>query len=147
MNIRIIFLTVTLVLYCSTPLSAQERQDHASPVRVLKAALDLTTEQVTGLRELINARAEAVGESNEQINELQALLEEELRSEAPDALEVGEIVLETRMFRQEIGQYHEEFQSSFRAILTPEQLERIRQINRIALANRAAEVLSQLRLR
>ena len=85
--------------------------------------------------------------TTEQVQLLQKQLEEILKSDAPDALEVGEIVMETRDLGKEIGQAQETFQSDFRALLTPEQIGRIGNINRIALANRAAEALRQLKLR
>lgn len=147
MKSRQLFLTLILVLICVNPLFARDLPTDASPLRVLKAALHLTEDQVTELRGFLEVRAAAIDATTDQIHLLQAQLEEILKSDAPDPLEVGELVLETRVLRGEIGQHHEEFRAAFGDLLTPEQEERIGHINRIALANRAAEVLSQLRLR
>ena len=147
MKSKLVFLTLTLVLTCTSPLYAMEPPKEVKPLQVLHAALDLTQEQVTDIRGLLQIRADAVGTTTEQVQLLQKQLEEILKSDAPDALEVGEIVMETRDLGKEIGQAQETFQSDFRALLTPEQIGRIGNINRIALANRAAEALRQLKLR
>ena len=147
MKSRFLFLTFILIAVCVNPLFARDLPADASPVRVLKIALHLTEDQVAGLRGLLEIRAIENDGTTDQIQLLQAQLEEILQSDAPDALEVGELVLETRVLRKEIGQHNEEFRVAFRDLLTPEQKERIGQINRIALANQAAEALKQLRLR
>ena len=147
MKSRFLFLTFILIAVCVNPLFARDLPADASPVRVLKIALHLTEDQVAGLRGLLEIRAIENDGTTDQIQLLQAQLEEILQSDAPDALEVGELVLETRVLRKEIGQHNEDFRVAFRDLLTPEQKERVGQINRIALANHAAEALKQLRLR
>ena len=74
-------------------------------------------------------------------------MEEILRSDVHDPLAVGEIVLDIRALQAEMGQIQAAFRTNFNALLSPDQHQRIAQINRIALANRAAEALTQLRLR
>ncbi len=147
MKSKLAFLTLTLVLICTGPLYAAEPRSEANPLQILRAALDLTQEQVTDIRGLLEIRADAIGTISEQIQLLQKQLEEILKDDTADALEVGEIVLETRDLRKEIGQAQESFQSDFRALLTPEQVGRLGNINRVALATKAAEALRQLRLR
>lgn len=147
MKSRLVFLTLTLALTCGSPLYAMEPPPEAKPLQVLRAALNLTEEQVTDIRDLLQLRADAIDATSEQIQLLQAQMEEILQSDTPDPLEVGEIVLETRDLRKEISQHQEDFQSDFHLLLIPEQIQRIGHINRIDLANRAAEALRQLRLR
>ncbi len=146
MKSRLLFPVIILVLVCANPLFAKGLPDEASPVRVLKAALNLTEEQITGLRGMLEARSAATAATKEQIRLLEEQLQEILQSEEPDPLEVGELVLETRLLRGEFGQHQEEFRVAFRDLLTVEQKERIRHIHRIALANQAAEALSKLKL-
>ena len=147
MNIGQIFLAVSLALIFSTSLYAQDRRDEASPVRALKVALDLTEDQVFGLRSLVEVRADVNRSINEQLNVLQEQLEAAIGSDEPNALEIGEFMLDIRSLREELGQNQGDFQTGFRDMLTPEQLERIAHIHRIELATRAAEALGHLHLR
>ena len=110
-------------------------------------ALDLTEDQVIEIRALVETRAVEIKSIADQIHMLQRQQEEALKSDAPDPMEVGELVLAVRMLRQEIRRHQEDFRMAFRLLLTPRQMERVGHINRIALANRAAEALSQLGLR
>lgn len=141
------FLILTLALICQSSTFAQGLPEDASPVRVLRAALGLNQDQVTALNTLLRERAAAIKSTNDQVHLLQEELEGILQGDAPDPLEVGELVLAIRMERAEIGQHHAQFQEAFRSLLTPRQIERIGHIHRIAMANRAAEALRQLRLR
>ena len=148
MKIKLLFITLTLGLVCGGSLLAQGAPTDTSPVRVLRAALDLTEDQVIEIQALIKARAVEIELISDRIHQLQRQQEEAMKSDRPaDPLEVGELVLEVRMLRQEIRRTHEDFRMAFRLVLTERQIERIGRINRIALANRAAEALSQLGLR
>lgn len=151
MKFKILLITFGLILVYQGPLFAQDRNhdraDYAQSVRVLVRVLDLTEDQVTLFRELIGSRAAALRSNAEQIQMTQQQIEEEMQNEAPDPLIIGELVLTVRMLKQEAGPLQEDFQMAFRSMLTPTQLERIAQINRIALMNRAAEALGQLKLR
>ena len=147
MKFKILFLTLTLVLAYESSLFAQHLPSDASPVRVLRVALDLTDDQVSEIRNLMEVRTIAIKSTTDQIHLHQAQLEEVVQSDAPDPLEVGELVLTVRLLREEIGQHHEQFQVAFRSLLTPLQMERLGHIQRIAMANRAAEALGQLKLR
>lgn len=146
MKFKYLMIACTLFLISSGPLVAWGIPDDAPPVAVLKAVLDLSQEQIEEIRGLVEARGEAIGPLAEQIKMLERELEEELNSDAPDAVEVGNIVLEIRMLRQEVGQHKENFRMAFQALLSEEQLERIAHIYRVALAVRAAKALGQLRL-
>ncbi len=146
MKFKLLLATLTLAIIVTGSVFANEAHDKAQPARVLKAALNLSDEQMTDLRELIEARAEEVKAINEEIHELQVQLEELVKSDTPDPAEVGGLVLDIRTLKQEIGQGHEGYQQSFRELLTDVQVERLGHINQIALADRAAEVLRDLRL-
>lgn len=147
MKLKYLFLTVFLSLICINPLFAKQLPGDASPVRVLKAALDLTPEQVTSLRGLLEVRATAVDAETDQIQALKAELEEIMQAENPDPLAVGNNLLETHMLKEKVGEHQKAFRVAFGELLTPEQKKQIRQIEKIALANRAAKALGQLRLR
>lgn len=146
MKYKLLLAALTLAIAFTGSVFADEAYDKVPPARVLKAALDLSDEQVTALRDLIEARTEEVKAIKEDIHELQAQLEDLVKSESPDPDEVGGLVLDIRGLKQEIGQGHEAYQQSFRELLTAMQVERLGHINKIALADRAAEVLRDLRL-
>lgn len=147
MKSKYIFIAFTLFLISNGPLLAQGVPADAPPVAILKSILNLTEDQIAEIGGLIETRAEVVGPITEQIHQLQRQLEEEVNSDAPDPLEVGDLVLEVRMLRHEISQHQENFRMAFELLLTPSQREQIAHIHRIALATRAAQALAQLGLR
>ena len=146
MKSRLLLITLGLLLFCQSPLFAQDRPSDVSPVRVLRAALGLTEDQAVQLRELIGARTAAIKDNKDQIKLLQQQIDEEIHSDAPDPQIIGEMVLMVSMLKQDVGQHQEDFQMAFRAMLTEEQLKNLVQVKRIALYNRAAEVLDHLKL-
>lgn len=146
MKSKLILATLALAIAFSGWVVADEAYDKVSPVRVLKVALNLDAEQVTALRELIKNRAAEVKLIGKEIHELQVQLEELLKSDTPDQTEVGGLVLDIQALKQEIGQGHEVYQQSFRDLLTPMQIDRLRNINKIAIADRAGDVLHTLNL-
>lgn len=144
MKPRLLLATLILVLASVNPLFAREKPADVSPLKVVKAALRLTEDQVTELRGLLQVRADEIAATTDQINMLQAQLKDIFASGTPDPAEVGELVLETRALREEIGQYQEDFKLAFEDLLTPEQHARAGRIHGIALATKAAKALSQL---
>jgi len=146
MKSKLLLITLAITVVFSGAVFAEERFDNVPPVRVLKVALDLTDEQVMDLRELIGARKAEFKEINGEVRELETQLEALLKSDTPDPSEVGGLVLDIRALKQEIVQGHQVYQQDFRELMTPTQVERLRNINKIALADRAAEVLGELSL-
>jgi len=146
MKTTLLLVTLSLAIVFTGSAFADEAYDKVPPARVLKAALNLSEEQGEALGELIKARVEEVKAINEDIHELEAQLKELLKSETPDQAEVGGLVLDISELKQEIRQGHEAYQQSFRDMMTAEQTKRLGHINQIALADRAAEVLRDLRL-
>ncbi|GMR15421.1 MAG: hypothetical protein BMS9Abin30_1049 [Gammaproteobacteria bacterium] len=146
MKSKLLFVTLALAIMFTGTASAEELNDNAPPVRVLKAALDLTDEQVVALHDLLEARGMENKAIADQIREIQAQLEDLLKSDAPAPAEVGGMVLDIQGLKQEVWQNHESYQQSFRELLTPEQLDRLVRINKLALANRASKVLRELKL-
>ncbi len=147
MKSQILLTTLILAITFTGSVFANEHHDKAPPARVLKVALNLDDGQVVALRSLIENRATEVGAIRDQVTELQAQLDDLLNSDAPDPAQVGGLLLDIRGLKQDIRQVLENYQQSFRELLTPPQLERLARINKIAVAERAAEVLRELRLR
>ena len=146
MKFKLLLATLILTIAFTGSVFAEEASDKTRPAHVLKAALNLSDEQVAALREIIEGRTAEVKAITDEIHELQAQLEELLKSDDPDEAEVGGLVLDIRALKQEIGQGHAGYQQAFRELLTPMQVERLGHINRIAVADRAAEILHQLKL-
>lgn len=146
MKSKLLLATLTLTIIFTGSVIADEAFDNVPPARVLKVALNLSDEQMMALGELIDTRTAEVKALNEEKHVLQTQLEELLHSEAPDQAEVGGMVLDIRGIKQEIRSVQETYQQSFRELLTVMQLERLQHISQIALADRAAEVLRELRL-
>ena len=144
MKFRYLLVALLTSLLCTNgPLLAQDKHSDVPPVAVLKAALDLSEDQIREISELVRARAEAVRSISEQIHVLERQLAEATRRDAPDSMEVGDLVLETRMLRQQTGQHQANFRVAFEMLLTPRQIEQIGQIHHIALAVRAANAANQ----
>ena len=57
MKFKLLFITLTLGLVCGGSLLAKGVPADASPVRVLRAALDLAEDQIIEIRALVEARA------------------------------------------------------------------------------------------
>lgn len=97
------------------------------PVRALRRVLDLSEEQLEQLQALLedlHTTIQPLGEERRLAHDqLEALLE----SEAPNAEEVGAVVIAIHEINQQIEQAKQDFASSFEAILTPEQLEKLQQ--------------------
>ncbi len=146
MKSKLLFVTLALLIIFTGPVSADESNDNTPPVRVLKAALDLTDEQIVELRDLLEARATDNKALADQIHGLKDELEDLLKSDAPDPTEVGGLALDIQGLKQEVWQNHESYQQSFRELLTPGQLDRLVRINKLALADRASKVLRELKL-
>ena len=82
----------------------------------------------------------------EQIKIFEQALKEMLNSDLPDSAAVGDLVLDIQMLRQEIAGHRQSFREGFHMLLTAEQIERIGNIHKVALATRAAQALGQLGL-
>ena len=120
MKHKFLFIALILFIVSSGPLLAQGMPaDAAPPVAVLRAALDLSKEQVGDIRGLIEERAKAIRPIEEQVRLLQRELDAAMNNDAPDPLEVGDLVLEIRMLRREIWQHREDFRQAFQLLLTP----------------------------
>jgi len=126
---------------------ADEAYDKVPPGLVLKTALSLNDEQAEDLRLLIKARSEEVGTIKGEIDELKAQLEALLKGDSPDPVQVGELVLDIQALKEEKREGREQYHQSFHEILTPRQMNQLGHIKKIALADRAAEVLRDLGLR
>lgn len=68
----------------------------------LKAYLTLTDAQVTQLKSVIEARANAAKPVLEQIREKQKALNEEMKKDSPSAITVGQLMVDIKNLREQI---------------------------------------------
>ncbi len=93
--------------------------------RRLIEGLQLTEEQQTQIREQRRQHREEVQALHEQQRGLRQELRSMLEAESPSAAEVGERVIAIHGLSNQIRQERESAQEAFRALLTPEQLDRL----------------------
>ena len=92
---------------------------------MLRKVLELTEEQVSQLDALREELKAIVAPLREERMGLRRGLRAELELEEPSALRVGELVISRHEVGQEIRAARQDFRESFRAILTPEQLDKL----------------------
>lgn len=97
------------------------------PAGVLTRVLDLTEEQQAQLEELLEQLRATVQPLHEELRSLHEQLGLLLESDAPDAVEVGTLVIAIHQASQQIAQARQDFASAFEAILTAEQLEKLQE--------------------
>jgi Spy/CpxP family protein refolding chaperone len=141
-------MTVVAALICAllvvTPLCAQS--DQVPPELVLKEVLQLTDAQITALQQLEQTRQQAEEPLMKQIGTSQQALQAALQASAPDAAEVGKLVITIDALQRQFAQHQQDFGSSFLALLTDAQRSQVQQIRGIEAALRAAAALHQLGL-
>ena len=101
---------------------------HASRNRLsrrLVEELQLTEEQLTQIKEQRQQHREDVQGLQKQQRELRQEVRSLLQSESPSATEVGERAIAVHNLSRQIRQERENVQEAFRALLTPEQLEKL----------------------
>lgn len=141
---RSIALVICLAL--SAPLWAREAPPDAPPLAVLRVALELSDEQVDGVRQLLEERSARVKAATDEIEGLEAELRVLLRGETPDPAEVGGIVLDTSALKQEMREAQAAFQDAFDSLMSPDQQQRLDHLHRLAHAHRVIEALRDLRI-
>ncbi|MGB7451127.1 MAG: hypothetical protein WBM36_03260 [Lysobacterales bacterium] len=146
MKHKYVLITLFFMLVTSGTLFAHNDPADVPPLAILKNVLNLSEEQVGEIGGLLEARAEAVRPLAEQIKIFEQALKELLNSDLPDPAAVGDLVLDIQMLRQEIAGHRQSFREGFHMLLTAEQIERIGNIHKVALATRAAQALGQLGL-
>ncbi len=97
------------------------------PPRVLEQ-IGLTEAQRNEVGQLKQEHRAALEPLLDQTREMRESLKNELDQEDPGALYVGELVIEGRDLRRRIGETRRTFHESFRALLTPEQLDKWREL-------------------
>ncbi len=119
----------TVLLLSGGWMHAEETEDYVpAPIRVVSAFLELTEEQVKTLiilREELHSEVQPRAASKK---DLQADLKEELASEEPSAVYVGDLVIEIHFLKSQIKEAHMAYVGAFEAMLDDAQLRKYRAI-------------------
>jgi Spy/CpxP family protein refolding chaperone len=88
--------------------------------------LELTPEQLEQWNQLLATLRQRVEPLRQQLVEAEGALQELLAQANPDPAAVGTLVLHIKQLRDAIAQAQETYVQAFEALLTPEQLARLR---------------------
>lgn len=136
------------------PRAAAALVDGGPPARDLLAALrtvgrylDLTEDQVTQVREILETTHASIEAIREEIRPLAESLHDELESGAPAPEAVGQLVIQIHALRDQIKGERQSAVDSIRSLLNDEQLQKVDhvvQAARLAPVIRAFRVLGML---
>ncbi|MDP2997779.1 MAG: periplasmic heavy metal sensor [Bryobacterales bacterium] len=124
--------TLTVCLYGLTVFTAAAQgpppQPPAPAVNAVKEALNLTDGQLTQLRQVQQNRIQANRQLQDQIAERQRTLDQTLRQSAPDAVTVGNLVLDANKLRKQIRINDETYRGMAANVLTADQKKKLQDL-------------------
>lgn len=141
-------LVLAMILVIAAPIAAQVPPPPGGPPPelVLKEALGLSDGQVSSLRDLVRARADAAGALAQRIEAQQQALSAALSAASPDPGAVGALVISITSLQKQFGGVQEGFRNGFLGLLSDEQKSRVGFIQGVETALRAAGALHQIGL-
>jgi Spy/CpxP family protein refolding chaperone len=119
-----------MVLAVAVPVVAQEGPIQERGMEAVVRFLQLTPEQVEQWQGLLEAQETALTPLREQLRETERQLAELLKGENPDPTAVGNLVLQGKALREQMGDVHRAYLEDFEGLLTPEQSQRLGGITR-----------------
>ena len=143
-----IALVLALFLAIAVPVAAQMPPPPGSPPPelVLKEVLGFNEGQLSTLRELERARADAAAPIQRQVEAQQQALSAALSVTPPDPGAVGALVISITSLQKQFAQVQGGFRDGFLGLLTEEQKSRVGFIQGVEGALRAAGALHQIGL-
>jgi hypothetical protein len=141
-------LVLALILAIAVPVAAQMPPPPGGPPPelVLKEVLGLSEGQLSALRDLERARADAAAPIQRQVEAQQQALSAALSAPLPDPGAVGALVISIASLQKQFAQVQGGFRDGFLALLTDEQKSRVGFIQGVEGALRAAGALHQIGL-
>jgi len=122
-----------MLLAVAVPVFAQEGGAGAPrPTEVVTRFLQLSADQVNQWNVLLATREATVEPLQQQIRGAERQLAELLKGESPDPAAVGQLVIDVKELREQIGVAHQAYVQGFEALLTPEQKERLEFVRKAA---------------
>ena len=116
------------------------------PDAVLRDVLALTDEQVTALRAAIDARRQAADTLMPQLADAEKALSDALKAAAPDAAQLGTLLLKVQAVRAQLDQLNETFKAAFTKLLSAAQQQKVADTLALQRSLQAGQVLQQLGL-
>ena len=141
-------LVLALILAIAVPVAAQMPPPPGGPPpeMVLKEVLGLNEGQLSALRDLERARADAAAPIQRQIEAQQQALSAALSAALPDPGVVGAFVISITSIQKQFAQVQGGFRDGFLGLLSEEQKSRVGFIQGVEGALRAAGALHQIGL-
>ena len=141
-------LVLALILAIAAPIAAQMPPPPGGPPPelVLREVLGLSDGQVATLRDLEQARADAAGALQRQVDTQQQALSAALSATPPDSGAVGALVISLTSLQKQFGSVQEGFRNGFLGLLSDEQKSRVGFFQGVEAALRGAGALHQLGL-
>jgi len=112
----------------------------------LRDVLALTDEQVTALRAAIDARRQAADTLMPQLADAEKALSDALKAAAPDAAQLGTLLLKVQAVRAQLDQLNETFKAAFTKLLSAAQQQKVADTLALQRSLQAGQVLQQLGL-
>ncbi|UCF37691.1 MAG: periplasmic heavy metal sensor [Acidobacteriota bacterium] len=125
---------------------AVEGQRSQHGFQALSEALELSAEQQEQFRALLQARRESTRDLMQQNRQIRQQMQALLESENPDPSEIGNLVIQNHQRMQTLKADQEALITEFRALLHPEQLEKLDAIVASGQHARTLRLLHEFRL-
>jgi hypothetical protein len=129
---RNLVVAVVLMVAVAIPAVAQDHPIENRGQVVVARFLDLDAQQVTKWDELLAAREATVQALATQVKSLEESLKTELGKVTPDPAVVGNLVIQIRTLRAQMGVAEDAYVGSFEAMLTTDQVTKLTGVRRAA---------------
>jgi Spy/CpxP family protein refolding chaperone len=143
-NLTILALAGASVLCAQGPGFRARPTQAPAAGKALQEQLQLTDQQMTQLRDVRKQQMEALRPQLQQLRTEAQKLRDLTQSANPDAAAVGKATLDVKNLREQIRAAREDSDKKARAILTPQQLEKLKDLEaalKLAAAARQAQAL------
>lgn len=144
MKLAILALAATSILCAQNPGFRARSGQAPAAGKALQEQLQLTDQQMTQLRDLRKQQFEAMKPQLQQLRTATQSLRDLTQSANPDAAAVGKQTLEVKNLREQIRAGREDLDKKARAVLTPQQLEKLKDLEaalKMVAAGRQAQAL------
>jgi len=124
------YVVAAVVVALAIPAMAQEGPIRDRGMEAVARFLQLTPAQVDQWKGLLDTQEAALAPLREQLRAVEEQLAALLRTDNPDPAAVGNLILQGKALREQMGQVHRAYLEGFEAMLTEEQAQRLATIRR-----------------
>ena len=108
-------------------------QNQSESMGILKNRLGLTSQQVSGIKELQKKHREDALPLEQQLRVKNQALRTALESTQPNAATIGQMTIEQQALRKQLQTLNQKLQTDILALLSPEQKQKIGQLGLVSL--------------